>query len=340
MYDKLAGLEFEIEDYQLIPLEQKTPRFDRKTTVIKLSGKNKVGVGEDVTYSPEDQELFQKNGSNLDIKGKYTFASFSEKIGGLDLFSKPPDMDVFRNYRRWAFESAAMDLALRQNNTALADFLGLKAQPINFVASASLGEKGDTSPQENILKLYPALHFKLDVTADWTDKVIDRLAKTKAVDTLDFKGHYKGTPVDTKPDLQLYQKVVPAFPDALIEDPHVTDEILEFLKPHAGRVTWDAPLHSVADIKAMPIQPKIVNIKPSRFGPVKQLFSVYEYCHDNGIGMYGGGQFELGVGRDHIQYLAALFHPDGPNDVAPIGFNKVKVKPGLPTPPLTVKAVF
>ena len=33
--------------------------------------------------------------------------------------------------------------------------------------------------------------------------------------------------------------------------------------------------------------------------------------------LYGGGQFELGVGRDQIEALASLFYPDGPNDVAP-----------------------
>jgi hypothetical protein len=50
--------------------------------------------------------------------------------------------------------------------------------------------------------------------------------------------------------------------------------------------------------------------------------------------MYGGGQFELGVGRGHIQYLASLFHADTPNDTAPTGFNEVDPPAGLPTSPL------
>jgi hypothetical protein len=36
-----------------------------------------------------------------------------------------------------------------------------------------------------------------------------------------------------------------------------------------------------------------------------------------------------------IQYLASLFHPDTPNDVAPSGYNRPKLDPGLPTSPLT-----
>ena len=89
----------------------------------------------------------------------------------------------------------------------------------------------------------------------------------------------------------------------------------------AERVTWDAPIHSVADIEAMPWAPKMVNIKPSRFGAVGELFNAYDYCEEQGIGAYGGGQTELGPGRGQIQYLASIFHPDTPNDVAPSGYN-------------------
>ena len=82
----------------------------------------------------------------------------------------------------------------------------------------------------------------------------------------------------------------------------------------------------------------MVNVKPSRLGGLRPLFKAYEYCEDRGIAMYGGGQFELGVGRGQIQYLAAIFHPDGPNDVAPGGYNDVDPPAGLPTSPLPVAA--
>ena len=66
----------------------------------------------------------------------------------------------------------------------------------------------------------------------------------------------------------------------------------------------------------------MVNIKPSRFGGLRDLFATYDYCDEHGIGAYGGGQWELGVGRGQIQYLASLFHPDTPNDAAPRGYNE------------------
>jgi hypothetical protein len=97
-------------------------------------------------------------------------------------------------------------------------------------------------------------------------------------------------------------------------------------------------IHSVADIEALPWPPRTVNVKPSRFGSIERLFATYEHCEANGIGAYGGGQWELGVGRGHIQLLAALFHPDTPNDVAPGGYNADEPPPGLPSSPLTVSA--
>jgi hypothetical protein len=64
------------------------------------------------------------------------------------------------------------------------------------------------------------------------------------------------------------------------------------------------------------------------------LLECIEHCEANAIRMYGGGQFELGVGRSHIQVLASLFYSDGPNDVAPKEYNLLGPRTGLPRSPL------
>ena len=64
------------------------------------------------------------------------------------------------------------------------------------------------------------------------------------------------------------------------------------------------------------------------------LLDCIEECETRGIGMYGGGQFELGPGRRQIQLLASLFYADGPNDVAPSAYNEGPARPGLPQSPL------
>ena len=92
----------------------------------------------------------------------------------------------------------------------------------------------------------------------------------------------------------------------------MNDETRPILEPVRDRLTWDAPIHSIADIEALPWPPKMVNIKPSRIGGLRELCETYDYCAERGIGAYGGGQWELGVGRGQIQDLASLFTPTRP----------------------------
>ena len=149
---------------------------------------------------------------------------------------------------------------------------------------------------------------------------------------LDLKGMYKGTPVDVDTDPELYREVAEKFPEAYLEDPDINDETRDVLAPYDDRITWDAPLHSLADVKEM--ARKAINSKPSRFGSLEELLSIYEYCDRNGIAVYGGGQGELQCGRGQIQYLASLFHASTPNDVAPSGYNDPAVPAGMPSSPM------
>ena len=189
-------------------------------------------------------------------------------------------------------------------------------------------------PIRRRLDLYPQLRFKLDPTSSWDEPLIAELARTGAVDSVDFKGFYSGSIVDQPADPVLYRRVVEALPQAWIEDPLLTEETDAILAAHRERFSWDAPIHSIEDIVSLPYPPRMVNIKPSRLGGLRSLLDAYDYCASNGIGAYGGGQFELGVGRGQIQYLASLFHADAPNDVAPTGFNLPRTPVGLQTSPL------
>jgi hypothetical protein len=147
-----------------------------------------------------------------------------------------------------------------------------------------------------------------------------------------MKGLYVGTPVDVDTDPELYAAVVEAFPDAYVEDPDLNDETRAVLADHMDRVTWDAPLHSLDDVKEMGI--KAINSKPSRFGSLQEILAIYEYCEREGIAVYSGGQGEQECGRGQAQYLSSLFHPDTPNDIAPAGFNDPSVPSGMPTSPM------
>ena len=338
-WERLAGLELEIEDYSLQALQASVSSdFERKSTVIHLRGAGQEGLGEDVTYEAEDQEILQAAGPVLPLAGRHTIGSFSELLAGVSLFPEPPQREVSERYRTWAYESAALDLALRQAGIPLHEALGRTPEAVRFVVSLRLGEPPSLQPLEVRLRRYPGLHFKLDPTSSWDEALIGELVATGAVDSVDFKGYYSGSIVDQPADPVLYRRVAEAFPEAWIEDPALTEETDAVLAEHRERFSWDATIHSIEDIEALPYPPKMVNIKPSRLGGLRNLLDAYAYCAERGIGNYGGGQFELGVGRGQNQYLASMYHADAPNDVAPTGYNLPQPPEGLPSSPLAPAA--
>ena len=337
-FDRLAGLAIEVDGYRLEGLRaQVSSGFERLSTVVHLTGGGLEGVGEDVVYEAEDHVALQEAGPvhAQALSGRFTLGEFCELVDSLDLFPVAPEWEVSRLYRRWTFHSAALDLALAQAEKPLHEVLGRDPQPLTFVVSLRLGEPPSLDPIERRLARYPSLRFKLDPTSSWTPELIEALVETGAVDSVDFKSLYRGTVVDQPPDPVLYRRVVAAFPHAWIEDPDVvTPETAEILAAEHDRITWDAPIHSIDDIEALPFPPKMVNLKPSRIGGLPKLCATYDYCAEHGIEAYSGGQFELGPGRGQAQYLASLFHPDTPNDLAPVPFNQNDPPAGLPTSPL------
>jgi hypothetical protein len=323
-WDELRGLGLNIEEFGT---ERKSvdvsTQFTRVTTTVVLGGKGEQGRGEDVTYTAEDHDWFP----DLAPPGRTTLGELSAQLDGLRLFEVEPKMGASADYRRWAFESAALDLALRQNDLSLGAAVGREYRPLRFVVST----RGDAFAW---LQQNPELELKLDPENDWDRSFMERLAATGRVRVLDFKAYYKGTPVDVVPEPALYRAAVELFPDAVLEDASLDGECGTALQGQERRLSFDAPIHSVADVRALPVDPGWLNIKPSRFGTIERLLECIEHCAANGIQMYGGGQFELGVGRRHIQVLASLFYPEGPNDVAPREYNLGDPRPGLPQSPL------
>jgi L-alanine-DL-glutamate epimerase-like enolase superfamily enzyme len=335
LFEQLADLPLEVDSYELEGLERDVSSdFTRLSTVIHLRGGGDEGVGEDVTYDALDHVALQESGPAHDLSGRRTLGEFCDLIHSLDLFPAPPVREVSPLYRRWAFESAALDLALRQAGKSLHEHLGIDPQPVTFVVSLRLGDPPTIGPVRRRLDSYPMLRFKLDPVSGWSEELIAELVATHAVDSLDLKGLYKGSIVDQGADPVLYERVARAFPKAWIEDPALSPETEAVLAGAHDRITWDAIIHGVADIEALPFPPRMVNVKPSRAGGLRELCETYDYCRERDIGMYGGGQFELGPGRGQIQYLASLFHPDTPNDVAPGGYNAPEPAAGLPVSPL------
>jgi L-alanine-DL-glutamate epimerase-like enolase superfamily enzyme len=326
LWDSLAGLRVAVDHYELERRELPLPSgWTRVTTTIVLEGDGATGHGEDVTYTAPDHDHYP---DELMLAGTWTLDDLSRHLDSQRLWPSKPADEASTDYRRWAFESAMLDLALRQAGTSFADAVGRSYRPVRFVASTR-------SEIEPYLELYPELEFKLDVAEDWDRPLMQKLAAYDRVRVVDLKAYYRGTVVDLAPDPELYRAVAESFPGVVIEDPWLEDGCREALAGAEDRLSFDAPVHSLSDLDDLPLEPRWLNVKPSRFGTVRKLLECIEACEQRGISMYGGGQFELGAGRTQIQKVASVFYADGPNDVAPSEYNEGGARPGLTQSPLS-----
>ena len=336
LWPRVAGLPLVIETCEYERLHAVLANeFDRVTTHVRLAGGGVDGLGEDISVFREDGTALHETRPALPLAGDWTLAGFCEQLATLDLWPEPPEWAAALRYRRWAFESAALDLALRQAGRSLHEALGLEPQPVRFVNSLGLGKEPSFEPVRRRLARSPGVHFKLDAEEAWPPALVDEVAATGAVDTIDFKGHYGLDVTDPEALGALYDRVIMAFPNAYLEDPHDLPGIAPRLGEHLERVSYDAPIHAADDIGETPLAGRVVNVKPSRIGSLRELFQVYARCARERRPMYGGGMGELGVGRGQIQLLAAVFHPDAPNDVAPSAYNEDDPSGDLPASPLT-----
>jgi L-alanine-DL-glutamate epimerase-like enolase superfamily enzyme len=333
-WDRLRNLPLHVESYEFERRASVGYAFERVTSLVRLRGGGADGLGEDVSpYEGEDDTL-HVTAPELPLTGEWTLESFCDQLAGLDQWPVPPRWDVGRRWRNWAFESAALDLALNQAGLPLHELVGREPGPLRFVNSLGLGDPPAFDPIAERLAIHPELRFKLDVTSDWTQELMHEVAATGAVEIVDFKGRYGLDTAELPELLAMYERVIAAFPDALLEDAHDLPDVTALLEPEAHRISYDAPIHSAADLDATPLKPRAVNIKPCRVGNLRSLLEVYAVVAERGLIAYGGGMGELDVGRGQIQLLASLFHADGPNDTAPGGYNADTPAADLPPSPL------
>jgi len=334
LWTRIADLPLVIDAHAVERLEAGPPT-DRVTYLVRLRGGDAEGLGEDVGGDMLDEHgAFLAAAPALPLAGGWTLATFAAHLAAIDVWPEPPEWEMARRWRNWAFESAALDLALQQAGTGLAEVLGRDPAPVRFVNSLGLGDPPAFAAVGDRIERYPGVRFKLDAQPSWSPELAAAVAGTGAVDVIDFKGRY-GMPVEDEAALlAMYEAVLERFGGAILEDPHDLPAVAALIAPHAARVSFDAPIATPGDIDTAAFGARIVNVKPSRIGSVRSLLDVYAHCEQRGLTMYGGGMGEVGVARGQIELLAALFHPDAPNDVAPSDYNLPALPAGLPASPL------
>ena len=186
----------------------------------------------------------------------------------------------------------------------------------------------------NRLARYPELEFKLDPENDWDARADRGDRRARAGAGARPEGHVRGHPGRRRhrPGA-LPRGRRGASPTPTSRTPTSTTRPARCSRRIDDRITWDAPLHSLADVKEHGPQGDQLEALAVRLA-ARSCSTIYEYCDANGIAVYGGGQGEVECGRGQIQYLASLFHAATPNDVAPSGYNDPAVPAGMPTSPM------
>lgn len=307
--------------------------FTRVTTIVELHGDGQVGRGEDVSYSSETQaELPGMWKARADLAGDWTIGALAAYLDETGIH--PPGgkrMDDKAGYHRWAVESAALDLALRQRGSDLATLVGQRWRDVRVSLSMGLGSPPSLDTVRAWLERDPSTSFKLDASTEWTHETVAQLAELGAsVATVDLKALYGGDWIDNDYQPSLYEAIGHGLPSALIEDARLDPETLDALDEQSlMRLAWDYPITAPEDVPGIEgstatfsdLRPAAVNVKPSRFGSLERLLRTIALCDDEGLPCYAGGQFELGIGRTQVQAIASLCFPDAPNDCAPVMFH-------------------
>src|SRR5262249_28774057 len=118
LWDSFADLQLQIDDYTVQRRELEVSKeFTRVTSTVVLHGRGETGQGEDITYPAADHDGFP---AGEQLSGTWKLNDYSVRLDELTLWGHEPQMEASADYRRWAFESAALDLALRQAGRSFA----------------------------------------------------------------------------------------------------------------------------------------------------------------------------------------------------------------------------
>ena len=316
-YSLIAGLPVVVDSYELEGLEQAVSSdFVRRTTVVRLRGAGEEGVGEDVDLRRRRPARgFQAAGPVLDLAGD---AHARLALGPVRGPARSPPLGLRERRARPRAPPGRADACTTCSGASRS------RSPSSSPPSLPDGTPGAPA------RRCPGMRFKLDPRATGT-----RRSSTSSPRSTRRRGRLQGGVQlarrhERTPPPSLYRLVVEALPDALIEDPDVTDpEKAAILEPHRDRITWDALIHSVADVDALPFPPKVLNSKPSRFGSVPRAVRLLRHlCRARDRAVRRRPVRARPRPRPDPVPRVALPPGTPPNDVAPGEYNLVPAAAG------------
>ena len=269
LWDRVADLPLTIEDYALERLERDvSSAFTRVSTLIPLHGGGTEGIGEDVTYDADDQDALQAAGPDAAARRRLDAGALLRPPRDASTSGpQPPQREASRLYRHLGLRVGGAGPRAAPGGRAAARGPRARAAARAFVVSLRLGE-----PAERRAAAPAPGSATRRCASSSTPRRLGRRARRRA------RRHRRGRLASTSRASTRARSSTARRPRPLRAGPRAlpgrldrgsrttTPEIDALLEAHSDRITWDANIHSVADIEALPFAPQMVNVKPSRLG--------------------------------------------------------------------------
>ncbi|MBX6313859.1 MAG: o-succinylbenzoate synthase [Isosphaeraceae bacterium] len=220
-------------------------------------------------------------------------------------------------FAKAGLEMACWDLIARREGKPLAELLG--GQRARIESGVSLGIEPEIGRLLDLIEQYLGEGYrriKLKI-APGHDLAVVRQVRRRYPDIklqVDANSAYSLADLD-------HLRQLDAFDLLLIEQPLAHDDIIDHAKLQAALRTpicLDESIHSADDArKALELGAcRIINIKVSRVGGLREARRIHDLCRDRGVPVWCGGMHEFGIGRAANVALASLPGFTLPGDIS------------------------
>ena len=331
-FDAVADLPLEVESFALERLEQAvSPRVHashhRRAPARRRRGGRRRGRH---VRAPEDHP---GRGRAPARRGRTCSTRSRSWSVGSSCSRTSRRCGAYYDYRRWAFESAALDLALRQAGRSLADAVERKAGPVGSSCRWASAIRRAWARVRGWLEPIQACSSSSTRGAR-DENLVAELAELGCVESSTSRVSTAARSVDQPPDPRLYRLLVEGFPEAFIEDPALTAETRDpgaASRPrHLGR---DHPLgrgHRGAALPAPDDQHQAVAVRERCGGCSTRTTTARS--RESGRTAAASSSSALGAARSSTSPRSSI--PTRPTTSRPRDFNLPQPRPGLPTSPL------
>ena len=315
-------------------------QWTRHTTVFHLHGGGTEGIGEDVVWDPDDQQRQQRGRAGARHRrdcGRSTTSR--EHLAELDLFHGR-DAGVSRpyaTYRRWALESAALDLALRQAGEPLHEVLGREPQPLTLRRLPAPRRPAQRRRRRRPPRRLRGRPLQARRRADLERGADRRAGRHRLGRRHRLQGRLQGHDRRRRHRSRALPALRRGVPGRLAGGPRpdrARGRRRARAPPrphHLGR----ARSTRSTTFASSPSRPKTLNCKPSRFGPLSALFDFYDFCERRGhraSTAAASPSSARAAARCSCSRRCSI--PTRPNDVAPAGWDQAELpRHGAPDEP-------